>query len=241
MPSQRIHARGASESSSWSPADCLYRLREQFSYRVERLRYWSLRLRREERATSFVPVRVHPLARWRRPPPSNCSGRPAGREGSSIAQRPWFALHQRDVVFPVVAHLSTFGNSFMDGHHRVAGYDIHAPRIQSRAHQLAVELAGRRVAVAADRHQTGTGHPRRFFNIAAEGGRHGHQSAIAPVPERRRGFSQSTRAHLTKFPIYGREKLRSPIPHPPPWCRPRDCYHRTAQPLRPPSIRRLGP
>lgn len=33
---------------------------EQFNYPVERLRYWSQRLRREERVAPFVPVRVHP-------------------------------------------------------------------------------------------------------------------------------------------------------------------------------------
>lgn len=63
MPSQRIPASVWRERVEQLIASGLSitAFAEQFSYPLERLRYWSQRLRREERTAPFVPVRVQTL------------------------------------------------------------------------------------------------------------------------------------------------------------------------------------
>lgn len=69
MPAQRIPASMWRERiGHWRASGLsLTAYAEQFSYPVERLRYWSQRLSREERAAPFVPLRVQPSPRLTRP------------------------------------------------------------------------------------------------------------------------------------------------------------------------------
>ena len=71
----------------------------------------------------------------------------------TVAQHAWLALHQRDVVLPVVAGLAPVAQAFVASHHLVVGHDHHLARVQPRAHLLPHQLAWHRVAVACHRYQ----------------------------------------------------------------------------------------
>ena len=78
----------------------------------------------------------------------NRRGHGAGRsaKGRAIAQGTGLALHQRDVVLPVVADVSTVGQSFMAGDDDVFGGDIHALEIKPGADPMVGQITRRPVA-----------------------------------------------------------------------------------------------
>eukprot|EP01038_Epipyxis_sp_PR26KG_P017796 gene17797-24838_t len=104
------------------------------------------------------------------------------QERRAIAQCARLALHQVDVVLPVVAGLATARQPGMAGYDGVRGRHIDSLGIDAGADDVAGPLAWHRITVARGSHQAGAADPGQPFDVAVEGGRHGHEVRLLQLP-----------------------------------------------------------
>ena len=97
------------------------------------------------------------------------------QEGRAVAQRAGLALHQLDVVLPVVGGVAAVEQPSVAGHDRIPADHVHPHRVQPRAHRLARPFARHRIAVAPHHHQASAGDPGQTLDIAVKRRGHAHE------------------------------------------------------------------
>ena len=104
------------------------------------------------------------------------------QERRAIAQCARFALHKVDVVLPVVAGLAAARQPGVTRDDGVRGRHIDSLGIDAGADDVAGPLARHGIAVASGSHQAGAADPGQPFDVAVEGGRHGHEVRLLQLP-----------------------------------------------------------